>query len=365
MSINPKIFGTEYNKESCRSAKAPTFLTSLSRFPGFLVLLCTAQTTYLSKDFAVWTMALNGPGPRRLATFPVPPVLKQAARWRYLRRLGRLDVRELLQLPGASLLAIVLKGLFLLEPGGEEFTPVFRVTDGGRPKGLALTPQGHIFVGEYFLNPQRQALRIWGSIDGGRSWEIAHLLPAGSARHIHNLVWDPYRQGLWVLTGDRKSECALLFTQDDFKTVTEVVRGGQLFRACQIFPRPEGLYYGTDSETEKNWVIFLDIQRGQPEKIQPFPGSCIYAAHLSDRYFICTAVEPSKVNHYHKTALWSSLDLQQWSKIIEFEKDWLPGEYFGFGNIVLPKVQEPFPKLIFSTMAVKNYDLTTFMADNL
>jgi hypothetical protein len=347
------------------SPDSQAFLASLSRHPGFMVLLCTDETIYLSKDFAIWTMGLNGAGPRRLASVPVSPALKQAVRWRYLRRLGRLDVRELIQVPGAGLLAIVRKGLFLLEPGSEEFSAVFQVTDGGRPKGLAVTPRGHIYVGEYFFNPQRKPLRIWGSADGGRSWGIAHILPAGSAQHIHNLVWDPYRQGVWILTGDLEGECALLFTQDDFQTVTEVVRGGQIFRACQIFPQPDGLCYGTDSETDKNWVISLNIDRGHPEKIHPLPGSCIYAAHMAGRYFLSTAVEPSKVNHYHKTALWSSLDLQHWSKIIEFQKDWLPGEYFGFGNIILPRIQKPFPKLIFSTLAVKNYDLTTFIANNL
>lgn len=336
-----------------------------AQYPATVVLLCTDQTIYLSKNLSVWSMDLNGTSPAPVGSAPISPWWKLAARFRPLRRLGRLDVRELLQLPNDGLLAIVQKGLALLDKGSEEFRPVFQIPDGGRPKGLVLTPAGRVYVGEYWGNPQRRSLRIWQSDDQGNTWNLAYRLPEKSAKHIHNLVWDQYRQGLWVLTGDVGQECALLFTGDDFKTVSEVVRGSQMFRACQIFCLPEGLYYGTDTEREKNWFVFLEPSSGKLLKIQELPGSCIYAARMADKYFIATAVEPSKVNYYKNTVLWSSTDLHQWSKMCEFEKDWWPGEYFQFGNVVLPRVQGECPMLVFSTVAVKHYDHKTFVIKSL
>jgi hypothetical protein len=270
-------------------------------------------------------------------------------------------VRELVQVPSGRLLGVTQKRIISLDRGETEFRTVFQVYDGGRPKGFAVTPGGHIFVGEYWGNPQRQPLRIWASTDNGETWEVAHVLPAGRARHIHNVVWDQHRGGLWVLTGDADGECALLFTSDECKTITEVVRGGQAFRACNVFCLPEGLYYGTDTEKVPNWFVYVDINRGKVHKIQPLPGSCFEAAEMGGRYFISTGVEPSKVNHYPKTVLWSSQDLHLWSEIVAFEKDWWPGEYFGFGNIKLPFVQGDCHFLVFSAMAIKNYDLTTFL----
>lgn len=340
------------------------FLAAATQYPGLVVLLCTEEAVYLAGPASLWKMDLKGAEPELLAAVPLSWPYRQAARWRLLRRLGRLDVRELIQMAGGGLLGISQKEIISIAPGSNEIRSVFRVSDGGRPKGFALTPAGHVLVGEYWGNPERRSLRIWASTDGGQSWDLAYALPAGSAKHIHNIIWDQHRQGLWVLTGDGEGECAFLFTADEFKTVSELVRGGQSYRACHLFCLPEGLYYGTDSEREKNWFIHLEVERGVSHKIHPLPGSCIHAARMAGQYFISTAVEPSTVNFYRKSVLWSSPDLLNWSKVIEFEKDWWPGEYFGFGRVILPRVQGEFDHLVYSTIASKEYDLTTFVIKN-
>jgi ethanolamine utilization protein EutA (predicted chaperonin) len=46
---------------------------------------------------------------------------------------------------------------------------------------------------------------------------------------------------------------------------------------------------------------------------------------------------------------------------MELEKDPWPGEYFGFGNILLPKTQGQVPLLVFSSVAVKEWDYFTFV----
>jgi hypothetical protein len=338
-------------------------LASAERHPGFLSLLCTDDNEYLTRNYQLWVRHRGVLAARPWAALPVPWARQQAARPRYLRRLGRLWVREMIQVDGDYLLAVVQKRLVRLHRHTGEVEEVFQVHDGGRPKGLLVTPQGRVFSGEYWDNPRRQPLRIWGSADAGRSWEHLHSLPVGSAKHIHNLVWDEYRQGIWVFTGDGEGECAFLFTPDFFRTVTEVVRGGQLWRAVNCFCRPEGLYYSTDTEREQNWLVFFDAERLAFQKIRPMPGSSLHAARMAGRYFLSTSVEPSRINRYRNAILWSSTDLHQWKKIVEMEKDWLPGEYFGFGTITLPRVQGECRKLVFSAIAVKKFDFTTFVVD--
>jgi hypothetical protein len=338
-----------------------SILATATMYPSMVVLLGTGTSLYLSGPASLWEVDLHGLGIKLVASLPVPWFHRQAMQWRHLRRLGRLDVRELIAVPGGGLLGIFQKQIIAIDRDTKEIRSVFRAPEGGRPRGFAMAASGHLFVGEYWGNPHRQPLRLWTSSDQGASWELAAILPAGRAKHIHNIVWDEHRQGLWVLTGDGDGECALLFTADEFRTINEVVRGGQMVRACQVFCRPEGLYYGTDTERASNWFVHLEVETGQLHKIQPLPGSCIYAARLADRYWLSTAVEPSKINHEWKPALWFSKDLQHWRKLVEFQKDWWPGEYFGFGRVILPHVQGPCPSLAFSSVAVKKSDLSTFV----
>lgn len=344
------------------SASAPdSLLSSARQYRDWVALLYADQCIYMAKQYHVWRLDLRNYRQYPLIRLPVHWLRQTAAGFWPLRRLGRLFPREFCQTPSGALLVALQKSIFRIDPEAQECRLVLPDTGGGRARGFAITPEGQIFVGEYWGNPQRQPLRIWASADDGLNWEVVNSLPGTNTKHIHNLIWDPYRQGIWILTGDAEGECALLFSRDHCRTITELARGGQIFRAVQIFCRPEGIYYGTDSEREQNWFVFLEVNSGTLRKIQPLPGSCIHATRMAGSFFISTAVEPSKVNRYPNAILWRSTDLQEWSKVFEFKKDWLPGEYFGFGNIIFPRIQGDCPILAFSTLAVKNYDFTTFI----
>jgi hypothetical protein len=41
----------------------------------------------------------------------------------------------------------------------------------------------------------------------------------------------------------------------------------------------------------------------------------------------------------------------------------MPGEYFGFGSLLLPRIQGDCPVVMFTALAVKNFDFTTFIID--
>jgi hypothetical protein len=243
------------------------------------------------------------------------------------------------------------------------FKQVFSIKEGGRPKGFVITPSGRIYTGEYWGNKTRRPLRIWASDDDGKSWYQIKELQDYRARHIHNLIWDSYRNGIWILTGDLDEECHLLFTDNEFKTITIVASGRQEFRACHLFCQRQGLYYGTDSENIPNKVIFLDPETLRLDYLHSLPGSSIYGCKIKERYYISTNVEPSKVNLYPYATLWYSDDLEKWTLIKEFKRDFWSGEYFGYGNIILPRVQGEGRQLGFTPYAVKKWDLVTFIEE--
>lgn len=59
---------------------------------------------------------------------------------------------------------------------------------------------------------------------------------------------------MWVLTGDRENECVIGYTDDEFKSFHEVLRGGQEYRSCQLFFYKDFIVYATDSQYIENEI---------------------------------------------------------------------------------------------------------------
>ena len=331
------------------------------RVRGASGLLVDLGHIYLSKGVQVYEWGVDSGGGKEIGRIRKFGWERFDCHADLSQRLTRHGFRELARATNSCLLGVVGKSLLKKSPDADEFLVVFIAMGNGRPKGIVNGESGRVYVGEYALNPKRKLIRIWGADGKLEKWENVFVFKAGSVRHIHNLVWDKYRKGIWILTGDLNGECGLFFTGDGFRTVDEVVRGGQEYRACDVFCAPDALYYGTDSELRENWFVRFEPEAGKTEKIQALPGSTLYMNRMAGRYFLSTAVEPSKVNKYRFATLWQSVDLSKWTKVIEFEKDFWPGEYFGFGRIVLPKVEGDSPYVVFTPMSVKKYHMTTFI----
>ena len=68
------------------------------------------------------------------------------------------------------------------------------------------------------------------------NWDVAYTFPRGAVRHVHNIVYDEWANCLWLLTGDKGSECRILRASCDFKTVDVVLSGQQQARAAALVP---------------------------------------------------------------------------------------------------------------------------------
>ena len=92
-------------------------------------------------------------------------------------------------------------------------------------RGLVQLRSGRILFGEYFRNDSRVPVRVYASDDDAQSWRVLHKFPAGRIRHIHALIEDPYRVGVWLCTGDLDDESFLAHSSnggDQF----DIVGGG-------------------------------------------------------------------------------------------------------------------------------------------
>lgn len=275
-----------------------------------------------------WTLHLRG-------ALLDPVRLVEASRlW---RRLFRSDVVSACAATDEATVCVGRKQILRAAPGTRVLHRVFRVVRGTRPLSIAAT-RTSLFWGEYFDNPKRDAVTIFGSRDGGATWFPAHTFSAGSIRHVHRVIYDGGRNRVWVLTGDSDQESKILWTDDEFASLNVATEGSQRSRAVAAVPVPGGLVFGTDDPQGRNWIRLLQDD-GTIVDLAELEGPSFYAARAGEFVLVSTAVEPSTVNLSGAATLMiaRASDLRDWRLLLSLRKDSLPMKLFQYGNIVLPE----------------------------
>jgi hypothetical protein len=278
--------------------------------------------------------------------------------FRLTSRLFRDGFHALVVLPSGHLIGAVPGAIVALNPNEREFKISHRVLRGTRPLHIARTPDGQVFWGEYFDNPQRDEVHIYGSADCGARWKVVHTFPKGVIRHVHNIIYDEWENCFWVLTGDNGAECRILKASLDFKIVDTVMAGNQQTRAVALVPTPNALYFSSDTPFEANHVYRLD-RRGNLETLGDLASSSIYGCRVGAAVFFSTMVEPSAVNRDTSARLYGSADGIYWCNLLSWSKDIWPMGLFQYGNVLLPDGRNTSNFLALSTVAVKGSDLQT------
>jgi|SRR5579864_622856 len=273
-------------------------------------------------------------------------------------RLVRDGFHALAVLPQGNLIAAVPGAIVTLHAGDAEFLVTHRLRRGRRPLHITTTPDGRAFWGEYFDNPDRDEVFIYGSSDAGITWSVAHAFSKRSIRHVHNILYDRWENCLWILTGDYGSECQILRASLDFKWFDEVLCGNQQARAVAAMIREEGIYFASDTPLEQNHIYFLG-RGGRLQKLAAIPSSSIYACDNAAGMFFSTMVEPSKVNDSRTVALFGSENGLRWFQFAGWHKDAWSMKLFQYGNAFLPDGNNSTDFLAVSTIAVLGADLRT------
>lgn len=282
------------------------------------------------------------------------------------RRLIRAEISKYYLLQDGTELCIARKGIFRREKDEKDFEKVFHVVRGSRPMFLCEDVDGGVYFGEYFQNMEKQAVHIYGSHDHGKTWEIVHTFPEGNINHVHGIYMDPYTKKMWFATGDRENECIIGYTEDGFKTVKEVFRGGQEYRTCILFFYKDFIVFGTDSQYQQNELKKFDRKTLEITHLQDVQGPVIRGAQIGNVSMISTDVEPSEVNKDTKAYVWISKDGLNWEVFCSAEKDYLPSMLFQFGVFDLPSYSPDasIDKIYVTGKAVKKYGGHTLVFEN-
>jgi hypothetical protein len=312
---------------------------------------------YASLGFEIWRSLDQGLTWTRIAMLN-KGILGRIARRPFLGHILRLGVYNLLPLKSGTILCVANRKIYRSTDGGSTFTPVFDRFRGRRPlrMGMCEDRHGNVFLGEYWLNKEREPVRLWNSQDDGQTWDAVYTWPAGEIRHIHLVQSDPYDDLLWVATGDQDEECRILCSRDGGASFEKVGGGSQDWRTVSLLFTTGALFWGTDIgidvPEQENFIYRLDRRTHEIKQLHKIVGPCYYSTKINDEVLILgSAVENINAIHHKCVHLYWSHNEVDWQHLALWEKWPLPG-LFGPATITFPLSSSPQSRLLFNVQFV-------------
>lgn len=334
--------------------------TVLKTLPGYKPLLYWKGQLLLSRGYnlILANHALTHFSP--LAKLPSNTLKKICTNFRLISRLLRLEVGPACDLKdGIHCLICHQGGVYRLNMENGSFVREFVLPHGGRPLQFTRVDtvgfQPGIYMGEYFGNPGKEKARIFHRDEAGQ-WTTAYTFPSGAINHVHNIVQDPERGCLYILTGDFEEAAAIWEAREQFSQMSRIGIAGQNSRACWLSVGKDQLVYATDTQLEPNHLNCIGLEGGRYTPVramQSIAGSSIYRADTDPvRLVFSTAVEPDRVRGNKYLELFStrrgagivSDSAHVYAgrlngpihSIFDAAKDSLPFRLFQFGSIQFP-----------------------------
>ena len=321
----------------------------------YKILLVKEDGYVYAKGYHLFDLKLDSEHIENLGCLP-DKKYSLLARTKLTRRFFRAEVTALYQLKYGTLLALAKKAIFKKTPDSKRWQRCFSIPRGSRPLNLCVLPNGHIFFGEYFMNMEKNSVHVYCSVDNGETWSVAYTFEEGNINHIHGLFYDKYASRIWCLTGDRDNECIIGYTDDEFMSFVKVFRGGQEYRACNLFFYPDYFVYATDSQYMKNTIKKVDRKTLEITPLCEIQGTAIKGRQVGEYCMLSTTVEPSEINKDTKSHLWFSKNGTNWDELFSAEKDSYPA-ILQFGSIEFPNFQtSTISQVCCSGRALKGFD---------
>lgn len=327
-------------------------------FAGIKVLCVSGSSVYYAKGNSVYKTTGKFQDSQFLGSFNSGILFNLLAGFRWTARLGRLGFHALYAY-GDRLIGIQRDHIVMLDKATSKFVSVFSGFRGSRPLSLMITPSGDIYFGEYFGNGDREEVNIYKSTNGS-DWSRVYSFKAGAIRHVHGLVWDAYKQGIWVLTGDSDQESGFWFTQDDFQTLTKFSDQSQRSRAVEMIPMAmDELLVPMDTPMAANHVNWFNCATQSFTSVLEVESSVFHIMESSGVICLSTVTEPSEVNSTKQAHVYVSLDGKQWAKLASLDKDFIPiskQKYFGYAEISFSHTLGDAEYIYAHAKALKGYD---------
>lgn len=186
--------------------------------------------------------------------------------------------------------------------------------------GIGVAPDGALYFGEYWGNPQRIEMHVYRWVPGDDRVQVAHTFPAGAICHVHSVTWDPFRQGLICLTGDRRGECRILLTRDGFQSFEVIGAGTEDWRAVSIVPRSDGWLFATDAEFQLNHIVLVEATSGARRVLGKVEGPVYYSKAWGEDALFGVTAERCVIMPHPRGVLYRVTG-DRMERVLEYEKD--------------------------------------------
>ena len=216
-------------------------------------------------------------------------------------------------------------------------------------RSIAEDDDGRIYFGEYFMNPERKAVRIWAVAPLLDAWEPAAQLEG--IRHVHGVYRDPFEPThFWVTVGDFAGECYLLRSADRLRNFERFGDGSQTWRAVNLFFTPDHVAWLTDSNLARNRACRMERRSAKLEIGQTLDASVWYGCStLEGLHVAFTTIEHGPAILSDASQVLVSEDAFHWESVYTFKKDmWRPVKVFKYGVITCPSGRAQADRLYLS-----------------
>lgn len=301
---------------------------------------------------------------------------------RLLQRIFRMEIRSAIAIDTERVLFLYKRNLYYLNVNKRTIRELFHIYNYfSTPLNLCKSlnsPDYIAFFGDYGDNPDRREVSIYAVLKDF-SVEAIYKFPSNTIRHIHNIITDIKSNGYYIFTGDNDPKSGIYWADKNFSYMKPILIGNQRSRAVWGFSTEEGLLYATDSISDKNSIYLLKTnkEKSQLVTVTEINGPCIYATRTNSGYFFSTTVESEETQNNKIKSMLSmkrgagilsddvhlikiTKDLQA-NVIRSYKKDNLPYKLFQYGSVRFPTGQEGRSLLITYPCAVKKYDGSTII----
>lgn len=325
---------------------------------GYTVEWAERGNYLLSRRNAVYRSAELHPPFEFVAAIDAPVWKSLATVLRPVQRLLRFSVTNILPVGNGELFVTFDKAIGVIRAGNYKeiggLSRPCRVLRGA----CAIDRGGNVFFGEYLANYERGPMLVYRYRPGEDSVETVYEFPAGSIRHVHGVYFDQYTESLVCLTGDKDSECRMLRTFDEFRTVEEIGAGDESWRAVSVLFSEEFLYYGMDAEFRSNFVYELPRAGGDRKVLGEVTGTVFYSKKVGEDLFFGSTAENSPSQKENVAAIWNLDQDGCLTEVLKFKKDWWHPTLFQLGTIQFPNLTGVDDNLYFSLVGVKGDNRT-------
>lgn len=217
------------------------------------------------------------------------------SRCRLVTRILRLEPRSCIEIDDSNFLLAFHKKLWKISISTGKIIEIYRFRKGMNHCQSFCANGENIYFGDYMSNPYKHSINLYRFSKKDSSVNIVFTFSAGEVNHIHQIVWDEFRNRYWIFTGDEGNASAIWYTEDEFRSVILYLSGCQQYRACIVFVTPEDLIYATDTPFEQNYIIKINIETKECTKCKTINGPAIYGSRDDEYFYWATSVEPDIV----------------------------------------------------------------------